>query len=117
MGMLGAGDGKLMALIAGYLGIDAGTEAIFAGMVIGAIWSLCRLRRSKKQRIRLLYLAAYFLRIIRTGKIENYCDLSSERGNHTLPLAVCMAAGTYLYLLVAGFYSLWQTNGFHPPIL
>lgn len=106
--MMGAGDGKLMALIAGYLGIDAGIKAIFCGMTAGTLWSLCRLRSSKDLKTRLIYLSAYFLRRIQTKNKEIYCNLTVEKGNHTLPLAAFMAVGTYLYLL---FFQLTVTYG------
>ena len=100
--MMGAGDGKLIAVIAVYLGMDAGTEAVFTGMAVGAFYSLCRSWRDKTLKTRLNYLAAYFLRQLQTKRIEKYCDLAAEKGNHTLPLAAFMALGTYLYLMIAG---------------
>lgn len=103
--MMGAGDGKLMALISGYLGFDAGLRAIGMGMAVGAVWSLCRFWRNQGLRARLKYLSAYIGRVIQTRKITAYCmpgeKLSGvDHGAH-IPLAACMAAGTYLYLLVS----------------
>lgn len=108
LGMMGAGDGKLMAVIAGYLGMDAGIEAIFTGMVIGALWSLCRLWHGHSLKIRLINLAVYFLQIFQTGKIVKYNQTPEKRQTYTIPLAVCMAGGTYLYLIVSGAAALWS---------
>lgn len=97
--LMGAADAKLMALIAGYLGIDAGLMAIGAGLFAGAIWSLCRLLHDKDLRVRLTYLSAYFRRVFLTGNITAYEVPSQEDGNEQIPLAACLAVGTYLYLL------------------
>lgn len=107
-GMMGAGDGKLMAVIAGYLGMDSGTEAIFTGMLIGAIWSLYRLWHSKSLKTRLIYLTCYFTGMIQTGNMRKYEKKNAAESAGTIPLAVCMAAGTYLYLLVSGAAAVWM---------
>lgn len=103
MGMMGAGDGKLMALITGYLGVDAGLKAIGTGMLIGAFWSVFRLYRDHSFTERFTYLTAYIRRIIhvREWNEAEYIHLSGERGRHTIPLAVCLAAGTYVYLMIS----------------
>lgn len=108
MGMMGAGDGKLMAVIAGFLGMNGGMEAIFTGMLIGAFWSLGRLWRSKSLKTRLIYLAAYFVRMFQTGKADKYYRKEQKESGHTIPLAPCMAAGTYLYLMVSGAAAMWM---------
>lgn len=99
MGMLGAGDGKMMAVIAGYLGFWNGIYAVGTGFVIGALWSLYRLWHSRSFRTRLIYLFAYFGRMIHTKEIISYGDMFEKEPGRTIPLAACMAAGTYLYLL------------------
>ena len=96
--MMGAGDGKLMGVIAGYLGVEAGMQAIAAGLAVGAIWSLCRLWRSQSFRARFRYLSAYFMRVFQEKKIEAYDTFTgTDRGNR-IPLAACLAVGGYLYL-------------------
>lgn len=99
---MGAGDGKLMAVMAGYLGMEAGIEAIGAGMAVGAIWSLCILARDRDQKRRLVYLFAYFRRMLQTGRMEAYGAWTEGEKGATIPLGACMAAGTYLYLLLSG---------------
>lgn len=130
MRMMGAGDGKLMALIAGYLGLESGIHAIGAGMAIGAIWSLCRIWHDKNLLSRFTYLNAYIRRTILTKEMipyqrfaskersqfadeepaleeqmfsQNqktvYEQLSVKESRHTIPLAACLASGTYLYLM------------------
>lgn len=99
--LMGAGDAKLMALIAGYLGLDAGLAAIGAGLAAGAAWSLCRLLHGRDLRIRLTYLSVYFRRVFLTGMITAYDMPSREDGREQIPLAACLAVGTYLYLLAS----------------
>ena len=43
--VMGAGDGKLMAVIGGYLGPLPGFYAIALGFLTGAVWSLWRMKR------------------------------------------------------------------------
>lgn len=99
--LMGAGDAKLMALIAGYLGIDAGIEAIGAGLLAGAAWSLCRLLHDRDLRVRLMYLTVYFRRVFLSRMITAYEMPSREDGREQVPLATCLAVGTYLYLLLS----------------
>ena len=100
--MMGAGDGKLMALIAGYLGLETGVRAIGAGFAVGAVWSLCRLWHDKSFQVRLWYLAAYFTRVFQEKKIVAYDELSGMDGRHRIPFAACLAAGVCLYLVISG---------------
>lgn len=108
--LMGAGDGKLMALIAGYLGLDAGLRAIGTGMAVGAVWSLCRIWHDRTLLLRFVYLNAYIRRTILTKEMavyepqtrqDKYKKLPAGENRHTIPLAACLAAGTYLYLLIS----------------
>lgn len=97
--MMGAGDCKMMAVIAGYLGLEAGIQAIAAGLAVGAIWSLYRLWCDKSFRTRLMYFTAYFTRIFQEKKIVAYDELSHTDSRHRIPLAACLAVGVFLYLV------------------
>lgn len=108
--VMGAGDGKLMALIVGYLGMDSGLEAIFFGMAAGAIWSLCRLWHDKSLKIFLTHLAVCFTLGFQLKSAEGYDKRVLKNPRRTIPLAPCMAAGTYLYLMVTGAMALWSGN-------
>lgn len=109
MGMLGAGDGKMMAVIAGYLGFWNGFYAVGTGMMIGALWSLYRLWHSRSFRTRLIYLSAYFWRMLHTKEIISYENADEKDSGRTIPLAACMAVGTYLYLLGSWMRIMGQT--------
>lgn len=97
--VLGAGDGKTMALIAGYLGMDQGLYAIGAGLAVGAVWSVCLLLRKRDGRARLRHLYAWIRRMIFTKTLSSYEQLPGGGREDTVPLASCMAVGTGLYLL------------------
>lgn len=96
---MGAGDGKLMLLIAGYLGFWEGLAAIWSGLLCGAVWSAFRFFRDGNFQTRLSYCSAYFMCILRQKTIMMYENFSEEGDGHRIPLAVCLAAGVYLYLL------------------
>lgn len=99
LGLLGAGDGKLMAVISGYLGFWNGLYAIWAGMIIGAAWLLCRLRRGGNVQNCLIYLFVWFRQMIHTKELILYGNTPEKDPGRTIPLAACLAAGTYVYLL------------------
>ncbi len=103
--MMGAGDGKLMAVIAGYLGFFQGITAIWFGFCIGAVWSFYRLWKHPGLLRRFSYLHIYFLNGIYQKNIEKYDDWTDKTGEagHRIPLAACLAAGVYLYLFLKYF--------------
>lgn len=100
--MMGAGDGKMMAVMSGFLGIEAGLYAVFLGFLIGAFWGCCRMWRKKELRRRFGYLLAYGAGVLRGAERMDYDTLSGEMDGHRLPLAACLAAGGYLYLFASG---------------
>lgn len=106
--VMGAGDGKLMAVMAGYLGLDAGLEAIFFGMTVGAIWALCRLWHGKNLKICLIRLAVCFTQEFQARRINECGDGVVKSPMGAIPLAPCMAAGTYLYLMITGAMAVWK---------
>lgn len=106
--MMGAGDGKMMAVIAGFLGLEQGIRAIGAGMAVGALWSLYRLWRGGDFSVRMKHLAVYAGRMLQTGKTEAYQELSLGAGGNTIPLAACLSAGAYVYLLGS---CIWKIGG------
>ena len=97
--MMGAGGGKMMAVIAGYLGLYTGLRAIGTGFLVGAVWSLCRLWRDRRLKARLWYFLAYFTRMFQEKDVKAYDELSGMDGRHHIPFAACLAAGVCLYLI------------------
>lgn len=102
--MMGAGDGKMMAVIAGYLGLHMGLRAIGTGFLVGAVWSLCRLWRDRSLKARLWYFLAYFTQMFQEKRVKAYDELSGTNGRHHIPFAACLAAGVCLYLFCSGAF-------------
>lgn len=100
--MMGAGDGKMMGVMAGFLGVEEGILAIFLGLLIGGLWGLCRMLRNKCFRVRLKRLFVYGAGVLRGMEYTAYDGLSGEMGFYRIPLAACLAAGGYLYLFASG---------------
>ena len=100
LGLLGAGDGKMIICIAGYLGLHDGFMAVGFGMAVGAVWSLCILLHHRSLMTRLKYLYAWFRQRFQTKTWIAYIPPAGEHGEGTIPLAACLAVGTYLYLLL-----------------
>lgn len=100
--MMGAGDGKMMGVMAGFLGMEAGFLAIFLGLLIGGFWGFCRMVQNKCFRARLKRLFVYGAGVLRGMEYTAYDGLSGEMGVHRIPLAACLAAGGYLYLFASG---------------
>ena len=100
---MGAGDGKLMAVIGGFLGVRDGLYAVGAGFLAGAVWSLWKFWRSGTGLARVLYLCHYIRTVMVTGKITPNDTLEDAGADHHIPFAACLAAGVWLYLAVQVF--------------
>lgn len=96
--LMGAGDGKIMAIIVGYLGTDEGIWAIGAGLCAGAVWSLWRLYCDGSFAVRFHHLFAYAMRMLMERRILAYDEWSAVDVRHRIPLASCIAVGVCLYL-------------------
>jgi len=99
-GLLSGGDGKLMALIAGYLGLNDGIIAIGIGMIVGVFWSLCFHTHRRCIPVRMNMLFAYIRQLILTGKTTAYYSPEYHRDGETIPLAACLAIGTGIWLWI-----------------
>lgn len=100
MGLMGAGDGKMIVCIVGYLGLHDGFMAVGFSMAAGAVWSFIILLHHRSLMTRLKYLYAWFRQRFQTKNWIAYTPPAGEHGEGTIPLAACLAAGTYLYLLL-----------------
>lgn len=98
--VMGAGDGKLMALIGGYLGWQRGLYAVGIGFLIGALWSVWKLKKSGIWKERFCYLYQYVIRLMHTGTVEPYDTLEDAGASHHIPFAVCLSMGVWLYLAI-----------------
>ncbi len=94
--LLGAGDGKLIAVMMGWLGAWEGLYAIFAGLMVAVLWSLCRTRERGWIGVRLRRLYLYMVRMLYTGQAEQYDGLWEGERDGRIPLAACLAVGTVI---------------------
>ena len=103
--VMGAGDGKLMAVIGGYLGPLPGFYAIALGFLTGAVWSLWRMKRYGVAAERFNYMKRYVEMVTASRNIQPYDSLDQPQAVHHVPFAVCLAAGVlgYLFLSWCGF--------------
>lgn len=99
MGLLGGGDGKLMAVLAGHLGFFEGLAAIGIGMLAGIIWSLCFQKHEQSLWARLQHLLAYLRHIFLSGSTTSYYQPEHNGSEKTIPLAAWMAAGVLVFFL------------------
>ena len=97
--MIGAGDIKLMALMAGYLGFRAGARAVLYGFFIGAVLAFLKMLVRRNLVQRLTYFFAYIRRLFLTKEAVPYYQASRDGKNAVIPLAVCLLGGYLWYLL------------------
>jgi len=97
--LLGGGDGKLMAVLAGFLGFYEGLTAIGFGMLAGIIWFLCFQKHKQSLWARLNHLRAYLRHIFLTGETTAYYQPEYNDMGKTIPLAAWMAAGALVFQL------------------
>lgn len=97
---MGAGDGKLMAVIGGYLGIQGGFYAVALGFLVGVVWSLWRFRRPGLAAERFCYLRGYVRAVVQGRRLRPYDSLECAKVPHHIPFAVCLAAGVLIYVVL-----------------
>ena len=100
--MIGAGDIKLMALMAGYLGFRAGARAVLYGFFIGAVLAFLKMLVCRNLHQRLRYCFAYFRRLFLTGERMPYYEASRDGRTVVIPLGFCLMAGYVMSLLYYG---------------
>ncbi len=92
-GMIGAGDVKVAALLAAWLGIRDGLEALVTGFMLGAVLALIKMLHQGSIVKRFLYLSAYIRRSFQSRMTEVYYDPSRDGKEAVIPLGACFFAG------------------------
>ena len=87
MRVFGAGDIKLMALVAAYLGYRDAFVVLFTGMIFAAGYGLYYLIHKRILWSRFLYFKEYVLRSVGTGRILPYYEKEREYSIPLLPMA------------------------------
>lgn len=95
--VMGAGDGKLMAVIGGYLGIQSGFYAVALGFLAGAVWSLWRLRQPGLAVERFCYLQEYVRAVMQGRCLQPYDSLEHADAPHIFRLRSVWRWGLYLW--------------------
>lgn len=101
--MMGAGDVKLTALLAGVLGLRQGLTVIFFGLAAAAAWSVFYMARRRLFLHRIRYFLNYMMNLIITGEAVPYYDASRDGTEE----GFCLAPFVFLgYVLWAVFFYL-----------
>jgi len=97
--MIGAGDVKLMALMAGYLGFVTSAHAVLYGFLIGAVLAFLKMLICRNLRQRLSYFFAYIKRLFLTKEALPYYQASRDGKGIVIPMGVCLLGGYMWYLI------------------
>lgn len=99
--LFGAGDGKLIAVITGWLGVWDGVWAVWFGMIVGVLWSLVNRRRKQMAGEQRKSPGEFLVRVREAVGRFRYEGVRGGRREDKIPLAACQALGTVVYLFVA----------------
>jgi prepilin peptidase CpaA len=100
--MVGAGDIKFMAVMAGCFGLERGFWSMAIGLCLGAVLALGRMLRDGGICRRFLYLTAYIRRLIQSKEIEAYYCPERDGYQCVIPLGACFFAGMLITVLWKG---------------
>ncbi len=98
--MLGAGDGKLLGVISGYLGVCPTLWVLAAACVLGTVGYACRKAGRAFWRLRLAYLSRYLFRLLQLRRLEPYAPPRPREGR--VPLALPVLGGLLAFLIWKG---------------
>ena len=98
-GMTGAGDIKLAALLAGWLGFRQTVIILCTGLFLGAVLALFKMLREGSAFQRFLYLSAYIRQTISCKKLEKYYVPDRDGTKCVIPLGACFCAGALVVIL------------------
>lgn len=91
VGMIGAGDIKLIAWLLGLMGMGRGSIIVFFGFFIGAIWVLIKHLKSGYLFNRMVILISYVSKSIKTNQWDQYYDVKNDGYQMTIPLGACIS--------------------------
>ncbi len=95
---LGAGDIKLLSVIAGIIGIEDTLLIVGSSFAVGAVASAVKMAIHREIAIAIRTAVAYLGRIIKSGKIEKYPEERRDSKN-TIHFTLAIAVG---YVIVLG---------------
>lgn len=95
LGMTGAGDVKIIALLVAWKG-TSGAAAVGIGFIIGAVLALIRMLRQGSICQRFLYFFSYIRKMIQEQEIGLYYDKSRDGCGCVIPLGACFCLGALI---------------------
>lgn len=96
-GAIGAGDGKLLAVVGGFLGAEAMPACLLLTFLLGAVQAVLKMLWQGSLFRRLAYLADYVERSLREGRIKPYGQaLQEEEAVIHLSAAILFASLIYM---------------------
>lgn len=98
IGGLGAGDVKLLGVVAGYLPFGKILIFLFCSLLVAAMISVVKMWRKRIFRQRVWYLSAYVKDVMRTGRWELYQADDAERKTMGTCLSGPILISVLLYL-------------------
>ena len=102
LGALGAGDGKLFGICAGFLQYDKILHFLFFSLLAAAIFAMIKLIREQNARERLAYLREYLADVARSGKWSLYIE--NEREARKIGIALAGPILVSVFLHIGGVY-------------
>ena len=98
LGVLGAGDVKLLGACAGFFAYEKLLTFLFFVLVAAAILSLLKLLTERSAGERFFYLWRYLVEVARRGKWQLYFENERERYKAGIPLAGPVLCSALLHL-------------------
>lgn len=95
LGMAGAGDVKIIALLAAWKGAS-GAAAVGIGFIIGAVLALIRMLQQGSICQRFRYFFSYLRKIIQEQEIDLYYDKNRDGCGCVIPLGACFCVGALI---------------------
>lgn len=102
--VLGAGDIKLMGMLAGILGSLSGLNCIILAWLLAGLYSFLRLAAGQSLTMRILYFLAYFRQFFNTGERKTYLVTAEDVRRYTIPFSVPLGAAYFLMSLRGGAF-------------
>ncbi len=99
LGMIGAGDIKLISLVFAYLGFKDGFIVAAAGMIFAAVYAFYKLYTSGILFDRLMYFKNYLIYTFKNNSINKYYDINKDNKNLALPLSPFILTGFLIWRL------------------
>lgn len=99
IGVIGAGDIKLLSVISGFTGMIFAGKVTLLAFLLGGVWSVARLLQ-EKSLMRNMYAGVGYIWNLMQGKMTDYQSFSPDRTDITIPFSVCIGIGTYMLMLI-----------------